>query len=144
MGFDGRMFGIIFNHQSNGRSLPISRSWNRIILQAGFERDNWQFMLRPWIRLKDEEDENPAILDYTGRGEAVVVYNLGRHQLSSILTHSLKFKDGGKGSIMFNWAFPVIDNLRAQLQFTDGYGETLQDYNHRQTTFGVSVVLVDW
>lgn len=144
LGFEAKMIGVAFNHQSNGRSLPLSHSWNRIILQAGFQRKNWQVVLRPWLRLKDAVDENPAITDYTGRGEAIVIYNKGRHQLSSVMTHSLKFKDGGRGSIQLNWVFPVINNLRGHLQLFDGYGETLQDYNHRQSTIGVGISLVDW
>ena len=144
LGFEAKMIGVAFNHQSNGRSLPLSRSWNLIILQAGFQRKNWQVLLRPWLRLKDAVDENPAITDYTGRGEAVVIYNKGRHQLSSVMAHSLKIKDGGRGSIQLNWVFLVINNLRGHLQLFDGYGETLQDYNHRQSTIGVGISLVDW
>jgi phospholipase A1/A2 len=143
-GLKGRMIGVSFNHQSNGRELPLSRSWNRIIFHAGFENKHWQLLLRPWIRLHDEEDENPAITDFTGRGEAVVVYNFKRYQFSSVMTHSLRFENGGRGSIQLNLVFPVINNLRGMVQFTDGYGETLQDYNHRQTTVGLSVALVDW
>ena len=143
-GLKGRMFGIIFNHQSNGKVLPLSRSWNRVMLQAGFKQKNWQVFLRPWFRLKDDVDENPAISDYTGRGEAVVIFNPGRHQLSTIMTHSLKTKNGGRGSIQLNWVFPIISNLRGQLQVSDGYGETLMDYNHRQSTIGLSVSLVEW
>lgn len=143
-GLDGKMIGIIFNHQSNGKTLPLSRSWNRVIIQAGFEKNNWQVTLRPSFRLKDEVDENPAIADYVGRAEAIVVYNAGKHQLSTVMTHSLKFKDGGRGSIQLNWVFPIINNFRGMLQVSDGYGETLMDYNHRQTTIGLSVSLVEW
>lgn len=143
-GFTTRMLGVAFNHQSNGRTLPLSRSWNRIIFHAGFERNNWQIYLRPWIRLHDEEDENPAIADFTGRGEAVVVRALGRHQLSLVGTHSLRFGTKNHGSMLASWVFPITGNLKGQLQVSDGYGETLQDYNHRQTTIGVSVSLIEW
>ncbi|MDA9554970.1 phospholipase A [Pelobium sp.] len=144
LGFDGKMLGIVFNHQSNGRALPLSRSWNRVILQAGFERKNWQVTLRPWLRLKDAEDENPLISDYTGRGEAIVVYNKNKHQFSAVMSHSLKFKDGGKGNIQLNWTYPLVQNLHLHFQLFDGYGETLQDYNHKQTTLGLGLTLVDW
>ncbi|MEO6818610.1 MAG: phospholipase A, partial [Ginsengibacter sp.] len=53
-GFTVRMLGASLTHQSNGRSLPLSRSWNRVIFQAGLDRKNWQIYLRPWIRLHDE------------------------------------------------------------------------------------------
>lgn len=144
LGFTTRMLGVTFNHQSNGRIIPLSRSWNRIIFQVGFERKNWQIFLRPWIRLPDEEDENPAITDFVGRGEAIIIHNLKKHQFSLIGTHSLKFGNKNRGSIQANWMFPVIGNLKGQLQVSDGYGETLIDYNHRQTTIGVSVSLMEW
>ncbi len=144
LGFTVRMLGVSITHQSNGKSLPLSRSWNRVIFQAGLDRKNWQIYLRPWIRLHDEDDENPAITDYIGRAEAVIIYNAGRHQFSVIGTHTLRFDERNRGSIQANWVLPVISNLRVQLQVFDGYGETLVDYNHSQFTVGVSVSLVEW
>lgn len=143
-GFKVRMLGVEFNHQSNGQTLPFSRSWNRVIFQAGLERKNWQIFLRPWIRLHDEDDENPAITDYIGRGEAVIIYNLGKQQFSVIGTHTLRFKNNNRGSIQANWVFPVVGNFKGQLQISDGYGETLIDYNHRQFTIGISASLIEW
>lgn len=143
-GFKARMIGLAFNHQSNGRSLPLSRSWNRIIAQAAFEKKNLSIFLRPWYRLPDKDDENPAITDYTGRGEAIVIYNIKSHQLALSGTHSLRLKNGGRGRIQFDWTFPVISNLKVNLQVADGYGETLIDYNYRQTTIGISAALIEW
>ncbi|CAN5597533.1 hypothetical protein BH11BAC3_BH11BAC3_43760 [soil metagenome] len=143
-GFKVRMLGVALTHQSNGRILPLSRSWNRIIFHAGLERKNWQIYLRPWIRLPDEDDENPAITSYIGRGEAIVVYHLGKQELSLIGTHTLRFGNNNRGSIQGNWVFPIIGNFKGQLQVSEGYGETLIDYNHRQTTIGLSVSLVQW
>lgn len=144
LGFNTRMLSVIFNHQSNGRIIPLSRSWNRVILQAAFERKNWQLYLRPWIRLPDEEDENPAITDYIGRGETVLIHNAGKHQLSMVATHSLRLGDKNRGSIQGNWVFPIWGNFKGQLQVSEGYGETLIDYNHRQATIGLSVSLMEW
>ncbi len=144
LGFKTRMLGIAFNHQSNGRTLPLSRSWNRIILQAGFEKGNWNVYLRPWYRLPDEEDENPAIADFTGRGEAIVIYNLKRHQFTLSGSHSLRTGSKNRGRIQFDWTFTVVGNFKMNLQVADGYGETLIDYNHRQTTIGVSAALIEW
>ncbi|MFE1636147.1 phospholipase A, partial [Acinetobacter baumannii] len=50
LGLDGRLLGVTLNHQSNGRSDPLSRSWNRVIFNVGLERGNFALMLRPWIR----------------------------------------------------------------------------------------------
>lgn len=144
LGFKVRMLGVSITHQSNGRTLPLSRSWNRVIFQAGLDSKNWQIYLRPWIRLHDEDDENPDICDYVGRGEAIVIYNAGRQQFSLIGTHTLRFGEKNRGRIEANWVFPVIGNLRLQLKVADGYGETLVDYNHSQFTVGLSVSLVEW
>lgn len=143
-GFTGRMFGVAFNHQSNGRTLPLSRSWNRVIFHAGFERKDWQVMLRPWIRLKDEEDENPSITNFVGKGELLVVRNFKKHQFSFVGTHSLHTGDKSHGSMQLAWVFVIVKNFKGRVQFTDGYGETLQDYNHRQTTCGLAVSLTEW
>lgn len=143
-GFITRMYGVSFTHQSNGRSLPLSRSWNRIIFHVAWERKNWGVILRPWIRIADEEDENPAIQNYIGRGELVVVRNIGKQQVSLVGTHSLRSGNQNKGGIQVNWVLPVWKNLKGQLQLSDGYGETLLDYNHRQATIGVSVSLMEW
>lgn len=144
LGLTGRMAGIAFNHQSNGQSLPLSRSWNRIIGHIAFEKNQFYMLLRGWYRLPDDEDENPLITDYTGRGEGVFVYNLKKHQFSLVVANALRPKNPGRGSVLFSYVFPVVDNLRMQLQVGEGYGETLIDYNHRQTTIGISASLIEW
>jgi len=141
--FNARMAGIGFNHQSNGRDLPRSRSWNRIMFYFGLERENLQIYLKPWIRLKDEIDENPLITTYIGRAEGTVAFKLKKHAFYLIGTNSLSFKDN-HGSLQFNYQYPLKANLRAQLQIFNGYGETLIDYNHKQTTIGLGVSFIDW
>ncbi len=47
-------------------------------------------LLRGWYRLPDDEDENPLITDYTGRGEGVFVYNLKKHQFSLVVASALR------------------------------------------------------
>jgi phospholipase A1 len=38
LGFKVKMLSVGLNHQSNGRGQPLSRSWNRLMLQGGIER----------------------------------------------------------------------------------------------------------
>ena len=144
LGFRARTLGAAFNHQSNGRELPLSRSWNRIIFHMGLERQHWMIVLRPWIRLPDEDDENPLITDYIGRGELTVAYSTGKHQLYLVATHPLRWETLGRGSTQLNWVFHIQGNIKGQLQASTGYGETLIDYNHRQTTIGLGVSFIDW
>lgn len=61
-----KALGIGFNHQSNGRSEPLSRSWNRVVANFGFERDALVFLRDVWYRIPEDEedDDNPNIEDY--------------------------------------------------------------------------------
>lgn len=143
LGFQAKMVGASLIHESNGQSDPISRSWNRIAFHAGFEHENLQLMLKPWIRIGGKIDDNEDISDFIGRGEANVTYDWRRQRFRAILRHSLKTGDKSRGSMQLNWSFPIFENFNGHVQLFDGYGETLIDYNHRQTTFGIGVSLIN-
>ena len=42
-----RFIQVGLNHQSNGRGNPLSRSWNRVMANFGFERDDLNLSSRP-------------------------------------------------------------------------------------------------
>ena len=68
-------------HQSNGQSLPLSRSWNRAYLMTGMELDNrWAVNARLWKRIGESasSDDNPDISDYIGRGELSAFWNMDK------------------------------------------------------------------
>lgn len=146
LGLHGRLLGLTFNHQSNGRSDPFSRSWNRVILNVGFERDNFALMLRPWYRMEEDakDDNNPDIKDYIGRGDLTAFYKWKDHNFSLMLRHTLKGGDDNRGAVQFDWAFPLSGALRGHLQVFEGYGESLIDYNHKATYVGLGVSLMNW
>jgi phospholipase A1 len=144
LGFTNRMAGIAYNHESNGRELPYSRSWNRIILHTGLEKKNWQIYLRAWYRMPDDEDDNPDIRHYTGKGDATVIYTYKENVFSLTGRHNLSFNQHMKGYAEASWSYTIKGNLKGHFQFTHGYGETLIDYNNLQTTVGVGVSLVEW
>ncbi|MDO5103357.1 MAG: phospholipase A [Lautropia sp.] len=141
-----RMASIGLNHQSNGRSLPLSRSWNRLIFQFGLERDGWMMMLRPWWRVPEtaKDDDNPDISDYLGRGEMLLVHRKGGHEMSLTARHSLRLGSRARGSLALDYAFPISSYLKAHLQVFRGYGASMIDYNHKQTRVGLGVSLVQW
>ncbi len=145
-GFRGRMLGLSLDHQSNGRSNPFSRSWNRVILSAGFERQDWTLTLRPWWRLAEDEnnDDNPKIEDYTGRADLKLVRKWKAYEASALLRHSLRDGDRSHGAVQLDWAFPLKGNLRGHLQYFNGYGESLIDYNHRTWYLGLGISLLEW
>ena len=146
LGLNARLLGLTLNHQSNGRADPLSRSWNRVIFNLGFERDNFALMVRPWYRIEEtaKDDNNPDIKNYIGRGDLTAFYRKNDHEFSLMLRHSLKGGDDAHGAAQFDWAFPISGKLRGHFQLFDGYGESLIDYNHRATYVGLGVSLMNW
>lgn len=145
-GLNGRLLGLTFNHQSNGRSDPWSRSWNRVMVNVGFERENFAMIVRPWFRISEnaEDDNNPDIENYIGRGDLTAFYRYKDQDFSLMLRHSLKGGDDSRGAAQFDWNFPISGRLRGKFQLFHGYGESLIDYNHKATYVGLGVSLLDW
>ncbi|MFZ3193288.1 MAG: phospholipase A [Moraxellaceae bacterium] len=146
LGWQGRLLGLTLNHQSNGRALPLSRSWNRAILNIGLEKDNWVVMLKPWYRFAEDTDknDNADIEDFTGKGELQVVHKRNQNEYALLLRHNLESGSEAKGAVQFDWTFPVKGALRGHVQIFDGYGESLIDYNHRATYVGLGISLSSW
>ncbi len=139
-------FGLA--HQSNGQSDPLSRSWNRVYVGAGFERGDWSLTARLTQRLNEPlaTDNNPDLVTYRGRGEAQLNWNHGLQTASLLYRSTLK---GLKyGALQFEWTYPIYrdqpNGLRWFVQAFRGYGETLTDYNFRQTSFGAGVTFLQF
>jgi phospholipase A1 len=146
LGWRWRMVSLSLAHQSNGRALPLSRSWNRVIAGFGFERGEWVAELRPWRRIDEdrEDDDNPDISDHVGRAELLLGRYWGEHAFALQLRHSLRGGERSRGSAQLEWVFPLSEALRGYLQWFGGYGESLIDYNLRQNKVGLGVTIAGW
>ncbi|GLQ94256.1 phospholipase A [Dyella acidisoli] len=145
-GWDGRLLSIGLNHQSNGQSDPLSRSWNRVMAQIGFERANWTIMFRPWWRIPEQakDDNNPDISNYIGRADVQVIHEWQGQEFSLMLRDSLRGGSHQHGAARFTWSFPLAGNFRGYMELFKGDGENILDYNHNATYLGVGVSLLDW
>ncbi|PKO31825.1 MAG: phospholipase [Betaproteobacteria bacterium HGW-Betaproteobacteria-7] len=143
-GWNWRMVQLGAVHQSNGQSEPLSRSWNRMYLGLGLEKGNLGLMLRVNQRLRvQNNDDNPDLVDYIGRGELAMNWAPGASTVG--LTWRSQLNSTKRGSLQLDWTYPVFASqptgLRWYLQVFSGYGATMLDYNHRQTTVGVGLSL---
>lgn len=132
------------NHQSNGRADPLSRSWNRVFAEIGGESGNFALWFRPWFRIEEdaEDDDNPDIEKYIGRGEIVAAYRHGDNIFSTVVRNNFSLNEN-RGSVTADWSFPVAGSLRGYVRVFNGYGESMIDYNWSQTTLGVGIILTD-
>lgn len=142
-GFDWRLLSVGYNHESNGRADPISRSWDRLIAEIGIERDDFALLIRPWIRIDDEssDKDNPDITDYYGWGDVTTIY---KWRGSSFTVMVRGNPAEAKGTIRATWMTPnILGPLRGYLVAFSGYGDTLIDYNFKQNAISVGIALND-
>jgi phospholipase A1 len=138
------LFTFAFNHQSNGRSDKISRSWNRLIAGFGVEHGNLGVLGRLWWRVpeSDDSDDNPTISDYYGWGDLSAIYKWRDMSVAATIRGN---PSTGKGAGQLTYtSAPLLGPLRGYVKLFSGYGETLIDYNWNQTTIGIGVTLNDW
>lgn len=143
-----RMLQLGVAHQSNGQAKPLSRSWNK--LYAGLAVDkgefglNWRYSQR--IPEKGDEDDNPDLIDYIGSHEISASWLPG--DATAQLTWRNDFVYVSRGSWQLDLTYPVdsskLDGLRWHIQLFSGYGETLLDYNFRQNSLGIGVMLFNF
>ncbi len=135
-------------HQSNGQSDPLSRSWNRAYVGAGFERGDFSLSARVNRRFSESggSDDNPDLLAYRGRGELQLTWT-GGLQTASLLWRTT-FRKADRGALQFEWTYPVSadqpNGLRYYLQAFTGFAETLTDYNFRQTSVGAGFTFLQF
>ena len=146
-GFKNRFFLFGISHQSNGREEPLSRSWNRFYANFIMNRGNLVLSVKPWIRIPEDttDDDNPDIEDYLGYGELRAIYRTGDNTFGMMLRNNLKF-DNNRGAVQLDWSFPLpgTDRIKGFVQYFNGYGESLLDYNASTSRLGMGFLLTDF
>lgn len=140
--FIGKLMMVV-EHESNGRDGDESRSWNRITFGTNIMIDpNFMVYGKVWIPIVDGEN-NRDILDYCG------IYQIG----TSVMSPNRKFgasvnlvkRRGWNLSyntiIEFSYRFNNNQNQYLFMQYYNGYGEGLLDYNKFHTELRVGIVI---
>lgn len=148
-GLKGRIINLGINHQSNGRAKPLSRSWNRIVANFGFEKSSFNLLVKTWYRIPESEqdDDNPGIEGYMGYGEIWASYYWKKHKFSMMFRNNLRAGDN-RGAVQIDWGFPLPfinnDRISGYVQYFNGYGESLLDYNASSNRISIGLMLADW
>lgn len=133
-------------HQSNGQTAELSRSWNRVYAGFLLEKDNLALLIKPWIRIQEDEssDDNADITDFLGHGELHFAYKYDDHVFSIMSRNNLE-SGFSKGAVELGWSFPLFhyDYIKGYIQYFSGYGESLIDYNNYVNRIGFGVLLTD-
>jgi len=136
-------------HQSNGQLADLSRSWNRVYTELIYGRGSFVASLRPWYRLPEdpksspsdaEGDDNPDIQDFLGNAQLSLGWKNSTVELSTVMRGNPSTR---KGSIDATVTFPLSGKFRGMVQYFNGYGDSLIDYNRFQQRLGLGVALTN-
>lgn len=136
-------------HESNGKGLPDSRSWNRIYFApfqaAGDHLIYWKW----WWRLPEDKskartdpnrDDNPDITNYFGYSELHYQQQLFNKHLANAMFRWNPVTGHGAASLLYTIPNSASDPAFFwTFSFFQGYGESLIDYNHSITRVGIGV-----
>ena len=146
-GFTNSVNTVGLVHQSNGRGGILSRSWNRIYANFIFEKGPWVISLKPWYCLdcNDDDSDNPDITDYLGHGELRLAYGRNGHVFSLMSRNQLE-SGFDEGALELSWSFPLFDYpyLKGYIQYFNGYGESMIDYDNKVNRIGIGISVTDW
>jgi phospholipase A1 len=121
---------LMLEHESNGKDGTASRSWNKISFGGNLALSKYMEMqLKTWIPIIDGQN-NRDILRYNGLAQGALSYWTPDRRFNATLlatwrAHSFSFNTQWELSFK-------IDNNENQylfLQYYNGYGENLLDYN---------------
>lgn len=139
-----------FEHESNGQRVPLSRSWNQFYAAPYFHTDNWLAYVKLRSRVPEDDketplsplgDDNPDINDYLGYSDVNFTFLFpSRAQLQFVMRGFLG-TDKGNLSLTYSLPIPRADAGFLMVRVFHGYGESLLDYNHSITRYGVGLMI---
>ena len=138
---------LLIEHESNGRDNDNSRSWNKISL-CGSIYISPQFMIHAkyWIPIVDGQ-HNRDILRYCGifQNGLQVMSNDKKYGMAITLVKRQGWNLNFNTIVELNYRLFKKDNHYMFLQYYNGYGDNLLDYNkfHSRLRFGI-VIKPDW
>jgi len=136
-------------HESNGQSLPGSRSWNRIYVAPFRAEGDSLIYWKWWYRIPEDKslprtdpkrDDNPDIQDYYGYSELHIQQQFFGKQLIHAMFRYNPVR--GRGAVNLQYSIPGPGgNFFWSAYIWNGYGESLLDYNRSITRFGLGITL---
>ena len=90
-----------------------------------------------------DQDDNPDITDYLGHGDLLLAYKWREQTLALTLRNNLDLSNN-RGAVQLEYTFPLNDRVKGYVQYFNGYGESLIDYNRSVSRFGLGIALTDW
>ena len=136
-------FTFMIEHESNGRDGEESRSWNKISFAGSTLVNEWLMVhSKFWIPIVDGEN-NRDILKYSGiyQGGLAVTTPNQRFGWALTLVKRKGWNLNFNTILEFNWRIFPKDNEYFFVQYYNGFGECMLDYNKFHSRIRVGMVI---
>lgn len=128
-------------HESNGKDGDASRSWNKISFGSNlyFQR-SWMIQTKLWIPIVDGEN-NKDIVKYKGWGFIGANYRYKDCYFGAVLTKRGGWNLNHNLQLSMSYKHSKEANQYLFIEYYNGYGESLLDYNQFRHRIRVGFVI---
>lgn len=134
---------LILEHESNGRDGDASRSWNKVSLSGSVLVSEWLMVhSKFWIPIVDS-DNNRDILRYSGIWQSGFEVSLKERKFifGATFVKRRGWNLNFNSILEFSWRIHKKSNQYFFVQYYNGYGECLLDYNQFHSRLRAGIVI---
>lgn len=133
---------LMLEHESNGKDSTASRSWNRISMAADVVlTKNWEVQFQTWIPIVDGK-YNKDLLKYKGIFQMAGNFRTDNRRFNcALILTKRKTWWSFNTQVELSYKFNNNENQYFFLQYYNGYGENLLEYNKFKSMLRIGFVI---
>ena len=133
---------LMLEHESNGKDSTASRSWNKVTFAVAITLSpNWEAQFKTWIPIVDGEN-NKDLLKYNGIFQVAANYRTDNRRFNcGVILTKRKTWTSFNTQVELSYKFNNNENQYFFLQYYNGYGENLLEYNKFKSMISIGFVI---
>ncbi|GKG71195.1 hypothetical protein CE91St1_03380 [Parabacteroides goldsteinii] len=133
---------LMLEHESNGKDSTASRSWNKVTFATAIVLNkNWEAQFKTWIPIVDGK-YNKDLLKYTGIFQMAANFRTDNKRFNcGVILTKRKTWLSFNTQVELSYKFNNNENQYFFLQYYNGYGENLLEYNHFKSMLRIGFVI---
>ena len=133
---------LLIEHESNGKDSTASRSWNKVTFAVAITLSpNWEAQFKTWIPIVDGEN-NKDLLKYNGIFQVAANYRTDNRRFNcGVILTKRKTWTSFNTQVELSYKFNNNENQYFFLQYYNGFGENLLEYNKFKSMIRIGFVI---
>ncbi|OGW27992.1 MAG: hypothetical protein A2X56_08620 [Nitrospirae bacterium GWC2_57_13] len=140
-----------YEHESNGKARPESRGMDIFFVRPRLffgkpEGTHFRFAPKVWTYLG--RGGNSDMKHYRGYSDLLGILDIGKDEgffsKSQVSVTLRKGVHWHYGSLQVDAAYPMGSTFYLHFQYFNGFGETILDFNKRETQYRMGIMMIAW